>query len=251
MPHAATLMQCAQRIRREVVTWRYLKHANVTQFLGVAQMAPNLPLGLVSCFLSRNKFLDYIGRHPELKRQMALDIARGLQYLHSREPPVIHGDIKPDNILISDNGAAQLNDFGTSQILDVGGFTTKVPRNMRYTAPELLPITETLTEPRPTMQSDIFSLGMLFLVLFNHRPNIDLQAGLPYNHVRQVNDNGAVEVKLLQRIHAGERPVRARYPVIEDDRIWHLITSCWDGDATQRPIISHVVQTLEFGAAVL
>ncbi|KZP25896.1 kinase-like protein [Athelia psychrophila] len=208
-------------------------------------MEPNRPPGLVSRFLYRNKFLDYIGRHPELKRQMALDIARGLQYLHSRDPPVIHGDIKPDNVLISDNGAAQLNDFGTSQILDVQGFTTKTMRNMRYTAPELLPIAETLIDPRPTMQSDIFSLGMLFLVFFNHRPNIELQSSIPYNHIRLVNDNGASEVKLLKRIHAGERPMRDRYPGIEGDGIWNTITACWQGHLMQRPNINQVVQMLQ------
>lgn len=74
---------------------------------------------------------------------------------------------------------AQLNDFGTSQILDVQGFTTKAMRNMRYTAPELLPIEEDLEYPRPTKKSDVFSLAMLLLVVrsfscspcYRHTPN--------------------------------------------------------------------------------
>ncbi|KAF7974087.1 hypothetical protein HWV62_13391 [Athelia sp. TMB] len=186
------------------------------QFLGIAQIEMSRPPGLVSRFMPHNKFLVYIASHPLQKKEKAMEIALGLQYLHSRNPPVIHGDIKPDNILISDTGVAQLNDFGTSRILDVQGFTTKAMRNMRYTAPELLPITETEEDFRPTTQSDIFSLAMLLLVLFNHRPNIELQMSLPYNHIRLVNDNGSQEIKLLRRIHAGERPLRERYPTITD-----------------------------------
>ncbi|KAF7983539.1 hypothetical protein HWV62_21104 [Athelia sp. TMB] len=159
-----------ERIRREVATWRYLDHPNVTKFLGIAQMEPNRPPGLVSRYMYRNKFLDYIGRYPELKREKAIEIALGLQYLHTRKPPVIHGDIKPENVLISDSGPAQLNDFGTSRVFDVQGFTTKVMRNMRYTAPELILLEDAEENPRPTTQSDIFSLAMLLLVA----------SGLPY-----------------------------------------------------------------------
>ncbi|KZP08193.1 kinase-like protein [Athelia psychrophila] len=243
LPSSGISHQTEQRIRREAATWRYLKHPNVNQFLGIAQMEPNRPPALVTRFLYRNMFLDYIGRHPELKMQMALDIARGLQYLHSQDTPVIHGDIKPDNILISDNGAAQLNDFGTSQTLDFQGFTTKAWRNMRYTAPEILPMIETPIEPRPTMQSDIFSLGMLFLVLFDHRSNMEVRIRIPYNHIRLVNDIGTSEVKLLKRIHAGERPMRDRYPRIESDGIWNMVTACWQGHPMQRPNINQVAQT--------
>ncbi|KAF7974086.1 hypothetical protein HWV62_13389 [Athelia sp. TMB] len=233
-----------ERIRREVATWRYLDHPNITKFLGIAQIEPNRPPGLVSRYMYRNKFLDYISRHPELKREKAIEIALGLQYLHTRNPPVIHGDIKPDNILISDSGAAQLNDFGTSRILDVQGFTTKAMRNMRYTAPELLLLEEAPEDPRPTRESDIFSLAMLLLVLFNHRPNMEMQASLPYNHIRLVNDNGGHEIKLLRRIHAGERPLRERYLTIEDGKIWSIISMCWQPHPTHRPHISQVVSML-------
>ncbi|KAF7983542.1 hypothetical protein HWV62_21110 [Athelia sp. TMB] len=217
----------------------------------------------------RNKFLDYIDGHPELKREKAIEIALGLQYLHTRNSPVVHGDIRPvwadllqSNILISDSGAAQLNNFGTSRILDVPSFTMKTMRNMRYTAPELLLLDEAPQDPRPTTQSDIFSLAMLLLVvsglpnlscgnfyspkmqLFNHRPNMEMQASLPYNHIRLVNDNGGHEIKLLRRIHAGERPIRERYLTIEDDRIWSILTMCWQPHPMQRPQISQVVSML-------
>jgi serine/threonine protein kinase len=64
---------------------------------------------------------------------------------------------------VSDKGVAQLNDFGISHIIDTQGFTTKIMRNIRFTAPELLPIREVESEIKPTFQSDIFSLAILLL----------------------------------------------------------------------------------------
>jgi len=84
----------------------------------------------------------------------------------------------------------------------------------------------------------------LLLVLFNYRPNIQPQMSLPYNHVRLVFDNGANETKLLQRIHAGERPIRERYPAIKDNGIWNTISMCWQPDPFQRPHIDGVIDML-------
>jgi len=74
-----------QRMRREVAAWRYLRHPNVAEFLGIANLMPGRPPGLVSRFMLRNDFLAYIGRHPNLKRDKALEVSRGLQYLHSKK----------------------------------------------------------------------------------------------------------------------------------------------------------------------
>ena len=69
-----------------------------------------------------------------------------------------------NNILISDYHQAQITDFGLARILDVRGFTTMTFRNIRYAAPELRPDEDVdMLSVRPTTQSDIFSLGILFL----------------------------------------------------------------------------------------
>ncbi|KAL4357828.1 hypothetical protein HN51_029123 [Arachis hypogaea] len=59
-------------------------------------------------------------KSPELMRwqtrfSVALDVARGLQFLHSCDPPVIHGDIKPSNVLLDRSFAAKIGDFGLAK----------------------------------------------------------------------------------------------------------------------------------------
>ena len=66
--------------------------------------------------------------------------------------------------MITDQGLAIISDFGISRIIDVKGFTTKVLRNVRHNAPELMPIEEVPDQAVvATKQSDIFSFGILLL----------------------------------------------------------------------------------------
>ena len=68
------LMRYTQRIRREVATWRFLNHPNITEFLGIAQMEPDRPPGLVSRCM-------YIGRHQELNWEKVCYPSRSLGIL--------------------------------------------------------------------------------------------------------------------------------------------------------------------------
>jgi len=110
------------KLNREIACWRHLRHPHVTELLGIAYLNPNHAPGLVSKWVLRNNFLKYIGDHPEVKRIKAQEIASGLRYLHEHD--VTHGDVKADNVIISDQLEAQITDFGISRILDVDGFTT-------------------------------------------------------------------------------------------------------------------------------
>ena len=94
--------------------------------------------------------------HGDLKVVCICSPLVRIAYLHN---------ISQDNILISDEGQAQITDFGVACILDVRGYTTLIERNVRYVAPELMPINPTQDgkDPRPTLKSDIYSLAILLL----------------------------------------------------------------------------------------
>jgi serine/threonine protein kinase len=52
---------------------------------------------------------------PKLQRAVAVGVARGLAYLHTRSPPILHLDLKSPNILLDDRGRVKLADFGLSR----------------------------------------------------------------------------------------------------------------------------------------
>ncbi|KAJ0107063.1 hypothetical protein J7T55_006941 [Diaporthe amygdali] len=90
----------------------------------------------------------------------------GLEYLHTREPPIRHKDIKPANILLCEETVDPSNpivrpiiiDFGISKGYEPGGWTNNTKSTYTHEAPEQ----STEGGYEPTLASDIFSLGCCF-----------------------------------------------------------------------------------------
>ena len=99
-----------------------------------------------------------------------MDIASGLDYLHTQG--VIHLDIKPANVFITDNGRCKLGDFGCSQRISQANIETPRRRNKRglagtvaYRAPELL------RGKTATTKADVYSVGVtLWQMLVRETP---------------------------------------------------------------------------------
>jgi len=223
------------RTNREVVAWQSLDHPNVLPFLGIASLSNQFsPPGLVSPWIQRSDVLKWIGRHSERKHEKAQEIAAGLEYLHKNK--IVHGDLKIDNVMISDDYRAQISDFGIARIVGVVGFTTVINSNFRFAAPELMPTKMDSRLVRPTFESDIYSLALLFLQLF-HGPDNSKIRGLPYNHIS--NDAALVEEVVTRE----GRPLRDRYNRIADQH-WNVMKSCWTVRPDERPSITQVCCTL-------
>src|SRR4029077_19795346 len=96
-----------------------------------------------------------------IDRDGALDLARALDYTcqignavdHAHHSGVVHRDLRPSNVIVSDNGMVKVADFGTSRFLELAAHGTTVIGSPPYMAPEQF-------EGRSVFASDLYSLGV-------------------------------------------------------------------------------------------
>lgn len=99
---------------------------------------------------------------------MVVPVAKGLQSMHRRD--TYHQDIKPDNILVGDDGAIKIIDFGSCYVAGLAEIAVPIERDIvlgtaQYSAPEHV------LGRRPTARSDQFSLAVIvFEMLAGHAP---------------------------------------------------------------------------------
>ncbi|KAG6842250.1 hypothetical protein C0991_000220 [Blastosporella zonata] len=81
---------------KEATVWRQLHHPNILPFQGVCQWpGPSFRVCLVSPWMANGNVLQYLQRNPDDdRRSLILDVAQGLDYLHTFDPSVIHGDLR-------------------------------------------------------------------------------------------------------------------------------------------------------------
>ncbi|KAG1905669.1 kinase-like domain-containing protein, partial [Suillus fuscotomentosus] len=119
----------------------HLKHENIVPFIGVIDK--DYRLWLVSeCMYSSNvkTYIEYTGRENWDLRHLVT--AKGLCYLHTFDPPIVHGDLKGCNVMVDRRENARLTDFGISRSDDTrqGLDSTNVDRRetLNWIAPELI-----------------------------------------------------------------------------------------------------------------
>lgn len=87
-----------------------------------------------------------------------LDIARGLEYLHTRKPAIIHRDCKSSNILINRAGQGKVGDFGLARVkTSTRSMIRSLVGTVNWQAPELWH-----PQPRYDYKVDVFSAGMVY-----------------------------------------------------------------------------------------
>ena len=109
-----------------------------------------------------------------IAREGALDLARALDYTcqianavdHAHHQGVLHRDLRPSNVLVTDNGLLKVADFGTSRFLEIAAHGTTVIGSPPYMAPEQF-------KGKAVFASDIYSFGVTMYQM--------LTGGLPYD----------------------------------------------------------------------
>jgi serine/threonine protein kinase len=139
----------------------HLRHPNVVQFLGHCSNPP----AIITEHCARGCLYDVIQRAihspdelPWSRRlEMALDAAKGMLYLHTRRPPIVHRDLKSPNLLVDEHSRVKVADFNLSKIWEENAAMTSTMSsiNPRWVAPEVL------DGQRATMAADVFGFGVV------------------------------------------------------------------------------------------
>ncbi|KIO31306.1 hypothetical protein M407DRAFT_53183, partial [Tulasnella calospora MUT 4182] len=136
-----------QRLAREVLIWQELRNPRIAPLLGYIATAP-ITAGIegqaiISLLREFGNLDQYLKMNPQAdKLALLIQAAEAVNVLHIFNPnPIPHGDIKPGNFLVSENGEVEICDFGISRILETlhSGLTTGGGSSITaYQAPEIL-----------------------------------------------------------------------------------------------------------------
>ena len=142
-----------------------LRHPHIVQFLGVCYLPGERLPSLIMERLDTNLH-DLLENTPNLplavKNSILLDTARGLLYLHSQSPPIIHRDLTARNVLLNSALVAKITDLGVARIVNLQpdqlATMTQGPGNIVYMPPEAMG-----EHTQYNTSLDIFSFGNVAL----------------------------------------------------------------------------------------
>ncbi|KAH6826313.1 hypothetical protein C2S53_017662 [Perilla frutescens var. hirtella] len=151
------------KFRAEMMAVGQTHHRNLVQLLGFCIEGSRKLL--VYEFMKYGSLADYLFKmevrpHWNERVRIALDVARGILYLHEEcESTIIHCNIKPQNILLNDAWTAKISEFGLAKLVmtNQSGASTGVKRTSGYMPPEWQK-TSLITE-----KADIYSFGVVLL----------------------------------------------------------------------------------------
>ncbi|XVF76276.1 hypothetical protein PTKIN_Ptkin13bG0253200 [Pterospermum kingtungense] len=154
----------AERIKEflsEVAIMKRLRHPNIVLFMGAVTQPPNL--SIVTEYLSRGslyRLLHKSGAREVLDERrrlsMAYDVAKGMNYLHKGNPPIVHRDLKSPNLLVDKKYTVKVCDFGLSRLKANTFLSSKTAAGTpEWMAPEVL-----RDEPS-NEKSDVYSFGVI------------------------------------------------------------------------------------------
>ncbi|PIN19481.1 Tyrosine kinase [Handroanthus impetiginosus] len=230
--------------RQEVAVWHKLDHPNVTKFVGASMGTSNLKIPTeVPCagscnslpsraccvvveYIPSGTLKKYLIRNSRKKLafrvviQLALDLARGLSYLHSKK--IVHRDVKTENMLLDSNRTLKIADFGVARV------EAQNPRDMTgntgtlgYMAPEVL-------DGKPyNRKCDVYSFGICLWEIYC--------CDMPYHDLSFAEVSAAVV----------QQNLRPEIPRCCPSTFASIMRKCWDAKPENRPEMDEVVRLLE------
>ncbi|EGZ11238.1 hypothetical protein PHYSODRAFT_337967 [Phytophthora sojae] len=222
-----------EEFAQEIELSASLMHPNIVSFIGVAwNSLNNLVMALE--FFPMGDLQAYLEKHADLmtwakdKIHIAVGVARALEYLHSRTPPLIHRDLKSKNILLTQKLEAKLIDFGVSRNRQEHSMTAGVGTPY-WTAPEIL------EGKRYMEQVDIYSFGVVLSELDTGK--------IPYHDALTSEGKKPKPFQILSDVMAGM--LRPSFSEQCPTRIRRIGVACCQHDPARRPTAAQVAKMLQ------
>ena len=221
------------KFERELQLMVDLKHENIVLCKGVCFL-PSSMLPVLVMEKMETSFHDYLldpdksNLPVERKLSFLLDTARGLDYLHSHTPVIIHRDLTAKNVLLDSQLRAKIADFGNSRILDLDpnaapGTMTSVPGTLDYMPPEAMGGGVTYD---PSL--DVFSFGHLALFTLIQTHVWPLLPPIYTDSTGKITTRSEVE-RRGQFIEKAEQLLSKSHPLL------NLIKQCLHNNPAVRP----------------
>lgn len=227
---------------QEIAVWRLLRHPNIVQFMGAC--VDHNQMFIVSEFLE-NKSLKHALKNTlpwATKLKIAKDVALGMTYLHSHVPPILHRDLKSENVLLTRTFDAKIADFGLSKICETETKTQTMAGTLAFMAPEVL------RGDKYGSKADVYSFGiMCWEVLMEKQPFADFNS-----HFHVLNGHRPeIPSTLRPRSSKTLTTYQSEAPPSEENREYNqkvlfvqLFERCWAQDPQARPHFFEIFNSL-------
>ncbi len=229
------LGELVSRFRNECRLLSALDHPNVVSFVGVHYGREKYDISLIMERLHLS-LANFVETHPAAKLTTRIhilyDVSKGLCYLHSLTPPLLHQDLTALNILLTEDLTAKITDLGVARHVDPGilsQFLISNPGTPTYMPPECRD-----EHPTYTTKIDIFSFGHLIIhTVIGDYPEVSY---ITHDASKYV-DNGKVELMRRNEAVHGDK-------MGEKHVLYPLVVRCLHDQPQQRPSVGEVSSSL-------
>ncbi|KAL5824495.1 hypothetical protein ACOSQ3_020558 [Xanthoceras sorbifolium] len=242
-------IQGNKEFQAEVELLMRVHHKNLTSLVGYCDDGTNI--GLIYEFMVNGNLESYILENSsadvlswEGRLQIATEAAQGLEYLHSGcKPPIVHRDVKPSNILLTENFQAKISDFGLSRIFPTEGGThvsTTIAGTPGYLDPEYY------TSSGLTEKSDVYSFGVILLQIITSKPVIKKSEEM--THIIQWVSSMLAKGDIIE--HVVDPRLQGDFDNNSVRKAIEVAMACVSQSSDRRPSMNHVVIDLNESLAI-
>ncbi|MED6144465.1 hypothetical protein PIB30_015892 [Stylosanthes scabra] len=212
------------QFKSEVEIMLRLRHPNVVLFMGAITRSPHF--SILTEFLPRGSLYRLLHRpnvriDEKRRLRMALDVAKGMSYLHTSNPPIVHRDLKSPNLLVDKHWVVKVCDFGLSRMKHHTFLSSKsCAGTPEWMAPEVL-----RNEPA-NEKCDVYSFGVILWELATMM--------IPWKGLNPMQVVGAV----------GFQNKRLEIPDNVNPAVAQIIRDCWQMEPHLRPSFAQLMSRL-------